>query len=87
MKLNVDLPKWIAWPLRLVLYAFVMFILFSIAVSLISVRVASNAASCNGVVSIKDGALSYAKAMVTCLKNKNGIFENILIHTLSLLSG
>lgn len=82
MNLNADLPKWVAWPLRLLLYAFVMFILFNIAAALVAGRVANNTAECNAVVSGNGGALSHAKAMVSCLRSRNGIFENLLMRSL-----
>jgi len=82
MKLNADLPKWIAYPLRLILYSFVMFVLFNIAVAVVSYRVANNTIACSGQASANyGGALSQAKAMVSCMRNKNGIFEDLLMRS------
>lgn len=78
MKLTDDLPKWIAWPLRLALYAFVLFVLFSIALGFVNSKVMSNAAECNDVISGAEPGLKHAKAMVTCLRKKNGLLENWL---------
>lgn len=79
MKLTDDLPKWIAWPLRLVLYAFVMYILFNIVLGVIKGRVINNTEECSGVVHSGSDGLEYAKGMVVCLKKKNGYLENLLL--------
>lgn len=76
MKLTDNLPNWIAWPLRLVLYAFVLFVLFSIAMGFINSKVMGNAAECNDVISGIEPGLKHARAMVTCLRKKNGLLEN-----------
>lgn len=79
MKLTDDLPKWIALPLRLVLYAFVMFILFNVATGVIKWRVMGNTEECISLTSKEKGALNHAKSMVQCLRLKNGFFENLLM--------
>lgn len=77
MKLTDDLPKWVALPLRLALYAFVMFILFTVAYGIVIWRVANNSVECSDVVSSMEGGLKYAKGMVVCLRQKNGFLENL----------
>ncbi len=77
MKLTDDLPRWIAVPLRLVLYAFVMFILFNVALGFVKGSAMTNALECNGVASATPGGLAYAKSMVTCQRQRNGFLENL----------
>lgn len=77
MKLTDDLPLWIALPLRLVLYAFVMFILFNIALAIVKGREAGNIAECAVLTSKEAGALTHARRMIQCLKQKNWFFENL----------
>lgn len=79
MRLTDNLPGWLAWPLRLLLYVFVMFILFNIALGAVKARLRNNTVECSGIPSSSLGGLSYAKNMVTCLRNKNGFFENLLM--------
>jgi hypothetical protein len=79
VKLTEDLPKWIAWPLRLTLYVFVMFILYNITLGMVKGRAMNNAMECTNVTSAKEGSLKYAKSMVTCMRQKNGFLENLLM--------
>jgi len=61
------------------MYAFVMFILFNIALAFVKGNVINNTAECSAVVSQKEMGLKYAKNMVACLRQKNGFFENLLM--------
>lgn len=82
--LSDDLPRWVAWPLRLALYAFVMFILFNIAQVVVMGRAANSAAECAGAISPKKGGLDYARSMVACLKKNGGFFENLVMNQIYL---
>lgn len=79
MKLTDDLPKWIARPLRLVLYAFVMYILFNIALGVIKGRIAINTVECSGMIHSASDGLEYARGVVACLKKENGYLENLVL--------
>lgn len=83
MKITDDLPRWFAWPLRLVLYVFVMFILYNVALGIVRGRLINNTAECSSVVSTKEGGLKFAKGMVTCLRQKNGFLESLLMRPVS----
>ncbi len=76
MKLNDDLPRWISWPVRVAFYALVLFILFNLANGVVQGRVASNTMECSAMVSASKG-MEYARAMVTCLRQKNGVLGNM----------
>jgi len=79
MRLSDDLPKWLAIPLRLLLYAFVMFILFNICLAIVKSRLLNNTLKCTEVTATSPGGLSHAKSMVACLRRENSYFEDLLM--------
>jgi hypothetical protein len=79
MKLTDDLPKWIKWPVRTVVYAVVLFVLFNVVVAVVQGRAASHALECSDATAANAKGLKYAQDMVACLRQKNGILENLLL--------
>ncbi len=77
MKLTDNLPRWIDWPIRIIFYVFVLFILFNLAHGIVIGRLTNNAMECSAMSAANQDAIKNAQATITCLKNKNGFFENL----------
>lgn len=84
MNLNVDLPKWLAVPLRLLLYVIVIFVLFKIVQLFVMGRVAANIAQCSTSPRFQAEmeALARTKDMMACIEHQNGWLENLAIKPL-----
>ncbi len=85
MKLTSDLPNWIAWPLRFLFYAMVIFILYNISTAILTTRLSNNIAQCSGSMQARQGddPLGHAKEMITCLESRNSFPENVFMTPLS----
>jgi hypothetical protein len=81
MKVSYDLPGWITWPLRLVFYSLALFILFNVVMGIAKGRLTDNTEACIKASSVTKAGLAHAKNMVACLREKNGILEDWLIHS------
>lgn len=81
MKLTDDLPKWITWPVRIVVYAVVLLVLLGLILTVVQGRAVRNAVECSEVTAANAKGLKYAQDMVACLRQKNGILENLLMRS------